>query len=1301
MAESIGWATLQVIPSMEGVAGRMNSQLVGPMRTAGQAAGRAAGQGVASGIEAARSAVDKATSVLAKSQDKIADATGKRAVAEAQLQALVEKGVTDAGRLAAATEKIEAARRRETAAAREAEKATRDLAAAEERAATATDEVAGSAERMSGGFRSMFSGLGGGTKQLLAFGTGMAGVAGAADLMGKAMDQEKSVSKLNASLGASGQMAADFGAAAKSVFSSGVGESIGEISSAVGLVQSSFATLGFEGDASLEQATTRAVNFANVFGTDIASSVQAASTLVNNGLAKDSTEAFDLMTKSFQTVPAAMRDELPEIIQEYGTNFRALGFDGQESFNLLVSAAGQGKFALDKTGDALKEFTIRATDGSKSTVGTFEEIGLNAIEMGDRVALGGDGAQAALQETATAILSLEDPTSRTNAAIALFGTPLEDLSVDQIPAFLESLAGAPNAMADFAGATDAMGDTLNDNAASKLETFKRGIESSIVGVLGDQALPMMSEFTGSLEENEGSMLATIAGMTGMGGALAGFEQAKGVFDSAKEGVLGLKDGFLQAKDTAQQAWSSVQAGAGWAKSKASAVASFVQTSASATVEAVKTGAAWTGAQAKAGAGWAAAKLSAVGTFIAMSVSATVEAAKTSAAWVASNTRTAASFVISKGAMVATTVATGAMTAAQWLLNAALSANPIGVIIVAVAALAAGLIYFFTQTELGRQIISAAWSGIQAAISFAWESVIKPIFDLWWAGMQKIGDVALWLWNSAIVPAFNGVRDVIGGVATWVGDRFNDIVGFVTSMPERISSAASGMWDGIKNAFKSAINWILERWNSLDFTIPSMEFAGQKFGGFTLGLPDIPLLAGGGVAGVQRDGKLFGPGTGTSDSILGMDLRGVPTALVSAGEGVVKHAAMSRGGAELVAALNAGWTPSADFLHGLLGGDFRSNPFGIEEDNPVVGALLGLPRFAAGGVVPANDLVDFAKGVEGKPYDWGGVNWGDCSGAISALANYATGLAPFASRFATMTEAEELAKRGFSSGLGPSGSLQVGWFNGGPYGGHTAATLPNGVGFEMGGSRGNGQYGGQAAKANDPMFTDHAHLSLTKDVGTPYDVREGDVRSDAGPAGNWSGTTPPAGSTVPSAPSTTSGASSTEPAKAFSARDRYKSMFTDIGGIWADASIEMFGMGDWLDLADRYTIKDSAGTAGAPGAPAVGGDTGGGDPNIIPMIEQAKSFLKGVGLFDTGGIWEPGTFGFNGLHEPEHVLKDAHWKVAEGNMTKLDELVGAGVGGGPRVQIINNNNQTIADQASWQRDQANRTRIAMMRYGGGN
>lgn len=98
-----------------------------------------------------------------------------------------------------------------------------------------------------------------------------------------------------------------------------------------------------------------------------------------------------------------------------------------------------------------------------------------------------------------------------------------------------------------------------------------------------------------------------------------------------------------------------------------------------------------------------------------------------------------------------------------------------------------------------------------------------------------------------------------------------------------------------------------------------------------------------------------------------------------------------------------------------------------------------------------------------------------SGAVAGLARYATGLDPWGGRFATGNEGQALSKMGFKSGKGPQGSLQIGWFNGGPWGGHTAATLPNGVNFEMGGERGNGQYGGQAAGGRDDQFTNFAYL----------------------------------------------------------------------------------------------------------------------------------------------------------------------------------------------------------------------------------
>ncbi|AUH68525.1 tape measure protein [Gordonia sp. YC-JH1] len=147
--------------------------------------------------------------------------------------------------------------------------------------------------------------------------------------------------------------------------------------------------------------------------------------------------------------------------------------------------------------------------------------------------------------------------------------------------------------------------------------------------------------------------------------------------------------------------------------------------------------------------------------------------------------------------------------------------------------------------------------------------------------------------------------------------------------------------------------------------------------------------------------------------------------------------------------------------------------------------LGLVRkYADGGIASADDLKRLAMGdgarmpLTGAPYDWGGVNWGDCSGAMSAFARRAVGLPPFGGRFATGNEGEYLAQLGFQTGSWTPGTLGIGWVNGGPGGGHTAGTLPDGTNVEMGGSYGGGMVGGTVG-ANDGQFTNRAFLPIGK------------------------------------------------------------------------------------------------------------------------------------------------------------------------------------------------------------------------------
>ncbi|WP_237082977.1 tape measure protein [Mycobacteroides abscessus] len=142
-------------------------------------------------------------------------------------------------------------------------------------------------------------------------------------------------------------------------------------------------------------------------------------------------------------------------------------------------------------------------------------------------------------------------------------------------------------------------------------------------------------------------------------------------------------------------------------------------------------------------------------------------------------------------------------------------------------------------------------------------------------------------------------------------------------------------------------------------------------------------------------------------------------------------------------------------------------------------IFGINSFAGGGI-SVDELKAMASGIEGQSYGWGapaGPN-SDCSGAQSWLANMISG---GTGRFATASQGGALAARGFQMGDPPPGiaAYWIGWKNGGPGGGHTAGTIvdPEGgnVNVEMGGKRGNGQFGGGAAGARD--FPSRAWIAL--------------------------------------------------------------------------------------------------------------------------------------------------------------------------------------------------------------------------------
>lgn len=307
---------------------------------------------------------------------------------------------------------------------------------------------------------------------LAAIGAVGVAAAGIGSQLLEAFQRDAQTDMLGAALGLDEATADRLGRISGEVYAEAWGESIGEVNTAV---EGVWSTLDARTDEDVGRLTRKAMTVADVFNIDVSRAVSSAGILLRSGLVDDADEAFDSIARGMQEMPSHLREELLEASDEYSKFFNDLGFDADEAFSLLIDGAEDGMYGIDKAGDAIKEFTIRATDMSTASEEAYDAIGLDAEEMAGRILEGGATARDAFDEIIEGLLSMEDPVKQSNAAIALFGTPLEDISTSDIPEFLGSLRDMQNGMEDVEGSVDRMADTAYDNISTRwTEAWRQG-----------------------------------------------------------------------------------------------------------------------------------------------------------------------------------------------------------------------------------------------------------------------------------------------------------------------------------------------------------------------------------------------------------------------------------------------------------------------------------------------------------------------------------------------------------------------------------------------------------------------------------------------------------------------------------------------------------------------------------------------------------------------------------------------------------------------------------------------------------
>lgn len=282
----------------------------------------------------------------------------------------------------------------------------------------------------------------------------------------------KALNDLQASTGAADSEMQELKDTMTNIYASNHGEDFNDIADALQNVKTA---TGLTGKA-LEDTTRTAIIMRDTFQFEVNESVRAADTMMKN-FGITSNEAYTLIAQGAQ-MGANKNGDLLDVLNEYAPQFKELGFSAEGFTDTLIKGAKEGAFSIDKVGDAIKEFNIRAKDGSDTSKQAFESLGFSASQMTSEFARGGESAQRAFTKVMKALNDVKDPVLQNTIGVQLFGTMWEDLG-----------GKAVTALIDIENSTDKTADTLKkidevkyDNIGDAIEGVKRQVETSLMPV---------------------------------------------------------------------------------------------------------------------------------------------------------------------------------------------------------------------------------------------------------------------------------------------------------------------------------------------------------------------------------------------------------------------------------------------------------------------------------------------------------------------------------------------------------------------------------------------------------------------------------------------------------------------------------------------------------------------------------------------------------------------------------------------------------------------------------------------------
>lgn len=187
------------------------------------------------------------------------------------------------------------------------------------------------------------------------------------------------------------------------------------------------------------------------------------------------------------------------------------------------------------------------------------------------------------------------------------------------------------------------------------------------------------------------------------------------------------------------------------------------------------------------------------------------------------------------------VATKAVAAAQKALNFVMANSPIFIIVAIIIAIVGALVLLYKRNEAFRELVDRVWAKIKDVVggvaAFFMDVVFPKIRDFITKAAEKFDDI-----RTKVAAVIGAYRSGGGGAL----GKLWALVDAIGGMKEQIGAKASGMWDGLKDSFKSVINTMIGWWNNFSLSLDIPDKIPGLPGSFTISTPNIPMLADGGI-----------------------------------------------------------------------------------------------------------------------------------------------------------------------------------------------------------------------------------------------------------------------------------------------------------------------------------------------------------------------------------------------------------------------------------------------------------------------